>query len=289
MQRSVVICLHCFLTLTLQAADWPGWRGADGLGVSVEANLPLRWSENENVAWKIEIPGWGNSSPVIAGDRIYLTTTTDDNAFSVVAIDPSRRKVVWKRKIGTERLKTHNFHNMATPTPVADRNHVWALFGTGDLACLSKDGEILWRRQMREDHGQYRIMWGMGSSLLGLGDKIYLVCLHTGPSYLLAINKKSGKDVWKTKRDLPARGEGRDAYTSPILARWRDSRFCGHAGCQSERGEAQPHVEPFALVIMPARCDASEGGCPRGLKPRGEDTVTGLSLLPPGPASVDFF
>jgi outer membrane protein assembly factor BamB len=202
-------------------ADWPGWRGPGGRGVSAEEELPVRWSASENLLWELELPRWGNSSPAVIGERLYLTAQNDDSELLVIAVDRRRGAIAWKHGAGRGRLKAHQLHNMATPTPVAEVDRVWALFGTGDLVALDRDGKPLWQRNLTAEHGEYQILWGMGSSPLLFGDKLFLICLHQGPSYVLAVDKHTGKDVWKMKRDLPCVGEATDSYSSPVLAEFQ--------------------------------------------------------------------
>ena len=148
----------------LGAEDWPGWRGHDGNGISAQSGFPLKWShEKRNLLWSVELPRWGNSSPCIVGDRIFLTAQKKDDALYVLSIDRGEGRIAWERKVGGGKTKHHRLHNMATPTCVATKDRVCALFGTGDLVCLdSGKGEVLWRKDLVKDHGEYRILWGMG-------------------------------------------------------------------------------------------------------------------------------
>ncbi len=207
------------LLLTGVAAgdDWERWRGPAGLGVSTETALPLRWSTKENIAWTLDLPEWGNSSPVVVGDRIYLTTQTKDTSLVVIAVDRIKGRLLWQKTIGKGKLKTHRLHNMATPTVVADRERVWALFGTGDLACLDADGKELWKKNMQKEHGKYTIKWGMGSSLVLHDGLVFVTCMHSAPSYVLALDGKTGRKAWKSERNFSAKGEGNDAYSTPII------------------------------------------------------------------------
>ncbi|HVR76639.1 MAG TPA: PQQ-binding-like beta-propeller repeat protein [Planctomycetota bacterium] len=198
-------------------ASWSSWRGPGGSGISPESSAPERWSAAEGVLWTVDLPGWGNSSPVIDGDRLHVTSQTDDDDLHVTSIDRAKGTIAWTRSVGKGRLKSHKLHNMATPTPVAEEGVVWALFGTGDLLCLDRGGSVLWQRNLAADHGEYKILWGMGSSPALHGDLLYIACMHSGPSYVLAIDKKSGKEVWKTPRDLPCEGEAADSYSSPVV------------------------------------------------------------------------
>ncbi|MBI4601310.1 MAG: PQQ-binding-like beta-propeller repeat protein [Planctomycetes bacterium] len=197
-------------------AEWSVWRGPGGRGVAA-GPAPERWSVDDGVLWTARLTGWGNSSPVVSSGRLHITAQTDDDALHAVSIDAATGKVLWDRVVGSGRLKAHQLHNMATPTPAAEGDRAWFLFGTGDLSCLDAAGEVVWRRNLARDHGEYRILWGMGSSPMLGGDLLYLCCQHPGPSYVLAVDKRTGKDVWKTERNLPCEGEATDSYSSPVL------------------------------------------------------------------------
>ncbi len=210
-----------FLALSLAAvtaADWPGWRGPQAHGISIERELPVAWGPRSNLAWQVEPPGQGASSPVVVGRRLYLTSQKPDDALSVLAYDPETGSLLWDQKVGAGRVKTHNDINMATPTAAADGNRVWALFGTGLLVCLDRDGKLIWERDLKKVHGEFKTMWGMGTSPILHDGKLYLAIMHQGPSYVLAINGENGMDLWKTMRDHGAIKEAKDSYSSPTLA-----------------------------------------------------------------------
>jgi len=215
---SLLIALTA-LSAQAPAEDWPGWRGPDGLGVSRETGLPWRWSATENIAWKTPVPGQGTSSPAIAGDRVHLTSQGEDTGLRVLAFDRASGRLLWDREIAKGTGKAHQLHNMATPTPAADAAHVWALFGTGDLACLDREGNIVWQRNLQKDHGAYNILWGMGTSPMLHHGRLFIACMHQGPSYLLAVDAKTGKDLWKADRNLGAKDESPDSYSSPVFLR----------------------------------------------------------------------
>lgn len=220
-----VAALVAHLPARLRADDWPCWRGPDTLGVSVEKDLPVQWSANsdgerEGIAFAVDLIPWGNSSPVIVGDRVYLTSQDKDDVLWVAALRTEDASGVWKRKVGKGALRSHELHNMASPSVVAEKDRIWALFGTGDLVALDRDGEVRWQRNLAKEHGEYKILWGMASSPLVIGDRLYVVCTHSGPSYVLAIDKETGKDAWKRERELPCVGEATDSYSTPAIARY---------------------------------------------------------------------
>jgi outer membrane protein assembly factor BamB len=210
----------CFsLIANLPAADWPCFRGPDGLGVSSEKGLPVEWSKDKNVAWRIALPGKGASAPIVVGERIYVTTQTEDLGLHVLAIDRKDGTVIWDREIDRGNLPANKLHNMATPTPVSDGNMVWAMFGTGDLACLDKAGKVLWHRNLVKEYGVYKTNHGYGSSPMLENGKLYIVRMHQGPSYVLALNASTGKNIWKKDRNLEPKDESQDSYSSPIFLR----------------------------------------------------------------------
>ena len=121
-------------------------------------------------------------------------------------------QLAWKKRVGRGTLA-----NAATPTPCASDTHVWAFFGTGLLVCLDRDGEQVWERDLVKDYGKYDITFGMGSSPRLWNDLLYVACMTKGPSYVVALNKETGSEVWKKARKLPAEHDGPDAYSTPVV------------------------------------------------------------------------
>lgn len=204
--------------IALDAGEWANWRGPNGLGISDETNLPVQWGTQKNVAWKSALPGQGTSSAAVFGDRVFITTQTDDESLHVLALHAQHGEILWNTKVGQGKLPAHNLHNMATPTPVTDGHHVWAHFGTGDLVCLNSDGKIIWQRNLVQEYGAYRSNHGMGNSPMIVDGKLLIACMHQGPSYLLAVDPLTGKNIWKTERNLDSKEEAMDSYSSPVVA-----------------------------------------------------------------------
>ena len=221
------LCILSLTTVTNSLADtWPQFRGMTGSGVSRETNLPVRWSETDGVLWTTQLTGRGNSGPAVTRNRIDITTQMeDDNSLWVVSINRKTGRIIRKIKVGHGVLKAKgpknlygHRHNAATPTPAADADHVWAFFGSGLLVCVdAKNGKVKWRHDMVKEYGSYDITFGMGSSPRLWGELLYVSCLTKGPSYVVAFDKKTGKEVWKTDRDLPAKDDGPDAYSTPFV------------------------------------------------------------------------
>lgn len=231
---------------SVAAADWPQWRGPRGTGISDDKNLPERWSATENVAWKTELGGLGVSSPIVSGTRVFVTsqvgagvrrpgnhprlaqgagaaasgeralpTSRDDRTFFVVeAFNRADGRRVWEYRVEAEGSLpgVHDKHNLASPSPVTDSQVVYAWFATGQLVALDLNGKPVWQRHLGKEISPFEINWGHGSSPTLYQDLLILLCDHGPASYLLAVDKRTGKEKWKT-----ARGRGRMSYTTPFV------------------------------------------------------------------------
>jgi outer membrane protein assembly factor BamB len=190
--------------------DWPEFRGPTGQGHSDERGLPLTWSENKNVKWKAAIPGRGWSSPAIRGDRIWLTTATEEGR-SLRAVSVDRDTGAILQNIEVFRLKnagsisSKNSH--ASPTPVIEGNRVYLHFGALGTACITQSGQIVWKTRLEYDNGQH----GPGGSPVIYGDLLIVSCDGQDIQYVAALDKNTGKIRWKRPR------QGYQAYTTPLI------------------------------------------------------------------------
>jgi len=201
--------------LILPASDWPQFRGPTGQGTSDEHGLPLNWGETTNVRWKVPIPGKGWSSPVIQGDRIWLTTATEEGK-SLRAISIDRNTGAILQNVEVFRLKsaklTNSKNSFASPTPIIDGDHVYIHFGAFGTACISQTGEILWKTRLEYDNGQH----GTGGSPVLYDDLLIISCDGNDIQYVVALDKLTGKVRWKKSR------EGYQAYTTPLIVKLAD-------------------------------------------------------------------
>ena len=229
-----------------RAADWPQWRGPQGNGSSLETGLPLEWSETAGIAWKADIPEWGSSTPVMAGDAVFVTSHVDEQQLVLAKLDRTTGKLLWTRQVGsgvTPRLPKmsksdeqrrqqafHKIHNLASPSPATDGQLVVVHFGNGDLAAYDYEGQQLWHRNLQEDYGPYTIWWGHANSPLLYQDLVISACIQDGlrdlpephsSSYVVAHHKRTGEVVWKVLRPTDARQEPCDGYTTPTL--WQNA------------------------------------------------------------------
>ncbi len=203
------------------ADNWPQWRGPFLNGLSAEKNLPLRWTAQENIAWKLAMPGWSGSTPIIWRDRIFLNVADGDDLY-LWAVDRGKGELVWKKLLGGGNVKMRK-HNMSSPSPVTDGKSVYVMTGTGVLKGFDFIGKELWTRDIQKDHGEFGLNWGYASSPLLFEDSLYVQVLHgmktDAPSYVMRINKQTGKTVWRVERPTNAIRESPDSYTTPGLLR----------------------------------------------------------------------
>jgi len=196
-----------------EAKGWPGFRGDGSSRVASSEGLPLNWTSEEGVAWRVDLAGYGQSSPVVWNDVVYVTSTGGKNKedLFVEAFDLSGMKK-WTKKIeATEKVEeVTKMISQGAPTPVVGPDGVYVFFESGDLAALSHGGKVLWHRKLTKEFGVFKGGHGVGSSLVGLPDRLALLIDHDGPSYLLCVDRKSGKTVWKADR------ESRVSWTTPL-------------------------------------------------------------------------
>lgn len=203
------------------AENWPQWRGPNLNGVSTEKNLPAKWTTVENVIWKSPMPGWSGSTPVIWRDRIFLNVAEADSLY-LWCIDKTKGAVLWKKPLGSGNVKLRK-QNMSSPSPVTDGSSVYVLTGTGILKGFDFSGKELWSRDIQKDYGQFGLNWGYASSPLLFEESLYVQVLHgmktDEPSYVLRIDKKTGKTLWRVERPTMAVRESPDSYATPGLFR----------------------------------------------------------------------
>lgn len=201
-----------FLSLLFFSQDWPEFRGPTGQGHSDERGLPLVWSETKNVRWKAAIPGRGWSSPAIQGDRIWLTTATDEGK-SLRAISVDRNTGAILQNVEIFRVKSlgnlNSKNSQASPTPVLEGDRVYLHFGAYGTACVTQSGEIVWKTRLDYDNGQH----GPGGSPVIYDNLLILSCDGQDVQYVVALDKLTGKVRWKKLR------EGYQAYTTPLVVR----------------------------------------------------------------------
>jgi outer membrane protein assembly factor BamB len=212
----------CVSIAAVSGENWPQWRGPSLNGVSGETGLPVRWTTTDNVAWKLALPAFSGSTPIVWGDRIFLNVSEGGSIY-LWSVDRTRGTVLWKQLLGAGDRRMMK-QNMSSPSPVTDGEHVWVMTGTGILKAFDFTGKEIWTRDIQKDYGRFGIQWGYGSSPLLFEDSLYIQVLHgmhtDDPSYVLRISKANGRTIWRVERPTSARWESPDAYTTPALLRY---------------------------------------------------------------------
>ena len=214
--------------------DWPQFRGPHGDGTSAARNVPLTWSESNNIAWKVAVPGRGRSSPVVIGDRVWLTTaleqgvirtniksddmqTAEHVTLQAVGLDAKQGKELWRTTLFEvdKPAPVHWLNSWATPSPVIEKGQLYCDFGTFGTACLdARDGKILWQTCLPLDH-----QVGPGSSPVLWRDLLVLVRDGRDAQYVAALDTQTGRTVWKTDRPPidTSKGDLKKCFTTPLL------------------------------------------------------------------------
>jgi len=217
-----IIYLAALAIFSVAAENWPQWRGPGLNGISNEKDLPVRWTRDENVAWKLALPSWSGATPIIWGDRIFLNVAEKED-LSLWCVDRAQGTVLWKKHLAGGNFKIGK-QNLSSPSPVTDGTSVYAMTGNGIVKGFDFAGHELWARDIQKDYGQFGLNWGYGSSPLLFEDALYIQVLHgmktRDPSYLLRLDKKTGKTVWRIERPTEAVHESPDSYTTPVVLRY---------------------------------------------------------------------
>lgn len=249
-----------------QAEDWPGFRGTNSSGLATGTSIPMEWSKDKNIKWKIAIPGVAWSSPIVIGDRLFVTTAITENQrkpsagggggggrpgggggppgkgggggqgggqgggggygrnappnqlyrWEVLCLDKNTGKEIWKQQAleAKPRIPTHGSNTFATETPVSDGERLYVYFGMMGVFCYDLDGKLLWKK----DLGAFPMQmgWGTASSPVLEGDKLFLQIDNEQKSFLVALDKKTGKEIWNVDR------EEKTNWGSPLI--WKNQQ-----------------------------------------------------------------
>ena len=232
MHRTIRRLAGCFTmglaalgTASAKADNWPQWRGVANDGISPERNLPVQWNASENVAWRHPLPGPAGSTPVVWGDRIFLTTVDAEGNLLLMCIS-SEGKTLWQQTIdkGNQDVRGDE-GNSASNSPVTDGTHVWAMVASGVLGCYTMDGEERWKFNVADRYGKLDIQFGMTSTPVLDQGKLFLQLIHgdgrdkTEEARVVCLDGLSGKEIWSRKRLTGATQENEHSYTSPIIYR----------------------------------------------------------------------
>ena len=197
----------------LSAEDWLQFRGTDHRGIADSSNLPTSISTEKNIAWKKSLPGRGLSSPIIIGNRIFLTaaSTTDQSRLHVLCFNSDNGTTLWSREFwATGRTICHEKTCVAAPTPASDGKHIYALYSSNDLICLDINGNLKWMRALMQDYPNASNSLGLASSPIIVSNTLIVQVENDSESFAAGIDLKNGSNIWRFPRTKKAN------WTSPI-------------------------------------------------------------------------
>ncbi len=268
--------------------SWPGFRGT-GQSISTARALPVQWSDEENVAWSVALPGYGQSSPAVWQDRVFVTSVEGEEkeTLRVDCLDLESGERLWEATFeASQTVARSRYVSQAAPTPVADGSRVYAFFESGDVIALTHGGDEVWRRSLTDDYGPIGGNHGLGSSPALSSAGLVLLVDHDGPSYLICLDRETGKNRWKVDR------EKRVSWSSPVVTdgAWGEEVLLSSNGVaesfDAETGQrnwvftgiegntvASPSASAGIFVV-----GSSEKGESCAIRQDGEGDVTGSHL-----------
>lgn len=200
----------------LSAASWSEFRGGDSGAASSAERLPLEWSDEKNLLWSVAPPGYGQSSPVVYGGRVFVTGVAGERKEELLlsAFDLRSGAGLWThRGSPAQPMEVSDMVSKAAPSPAADADGVYAFFETGNVAALDRGGRLRWERRLTEEFGEFGGRHGIGSSLRLCRAGVMALVAHDGPSYLICLDRATGETVWKADRPPGV------SWSTPALAR----------------------------------------------------------------------
>jgi outer membrane protein assembly factor BamB len=201
---------------TACAGNWPAWRGPDANGVAPDATVPAELSLDRS--WKVELPGRGCSTPIVWDGKV-IVTGPDGDTDTVFAFDLKSGRELWRRGLGEARKgRTQKIGSSANSSPITDGKHIFVYFKSGTLASLDFNGEVAWKINVEKDFAEDGMLWDKGTSPVFADGRLVIAAVQDkSMSYLVSLDKGTGRKVWLTERKTDAEGETRDSYATPFV------------------------------------------------------------------------
>jgi len=196
--------------------SWTQWRGRGQVGVAPGERFPIKWSSGQSIAWHLDLPGIGASTPIVSQNRALVTSGVDGQN-RLLSIDVETGSIVWSAHLGTDRGGKHRKASGANSSPVTDGTLTYAYFRSGDLGCVDGEGNVRWQKNLQNAYGEDTLWWDLGTSPVLTDNAVVIAVMQSGPSYLVAFDKLTGKLLWKTDRKLDAPEEAAHSYSTPLL------------------------------------------------------------------------
>ena len=182
----------------------------------MEGKLPLNWSQDKGILWQAELPGLGGSTPVISKGTAYVTTGVEEQN-QLLAFDLKSGQKKWEVSLGKDRGNKHRKGSGSNPSPVVDGDTIFAYFRSGDLVAVDSKGKVQWTKNLQSLFGADTLWWDLGSSPVLTESAVVVAVMQSGPSYVVAFDKGTGKELWKFDRTLPAPEEAAQSYSTPVV------------------------------------------------------------------------
>ena len=243
-----------FAPTALALADWKEFRGNGSSLISSQERLPLEWSDQNNLSWNTTTPGYGQSSPVIFDQYVFVTSVEGARKETLIlsAFDLSDGRELWTHRAApAQSIQDSDMISKAAPTPAADRAGVYAFFETGNLVALDHQGQLQWQRRLTDEFGAFGGRHGIGSSLRLCQAGVMALVAHDGPSYLICVDPRTGKTAWKTVRRKKV------SWTTPAVTEHDGRELALVSG--GDRVDAYDTKDGFTAV--------DPGGVRTGLRP----------------------
>ncbi|MEM9942569.1 MAG: PQQ-binding-like beta-propeller repeat protein [Planctomycetota bacterium] len=204
--------------------DWPQWRGGDFKSVSDESGIPTEFNKSKNIVFRIPLPGPAGSSPIVHGTNLFLTSVKDDRL--VLMCFSTAGELRWESEFKKLNKNSRDGGNSASPSPCTDGVYVWAMMGTGELACYTVDGDLIWRKDLQKEYGKFDIQFGMTTTPVLDNGNLYIQLMHgnmrnSKPSIgqVIALDATSGNEIWEVTRETDGTHENKHSYASPVIYR----------------------------------------------------------------------
>ena len=198
------------------ADNWPQWRGPNADGVAEAGDYPVEFSPDKNVVWKTPLPGVGSSTPAVWGEHIFITSPVDgkDGLFCYNFADG---KEAWKVVFDKERKGKHANGTGSNPSPVTDGKHVYVYYKSGEVAAVDFSGKVIWNENLQDKYGEDTLWWDLGTSPVLVDGMLVIAVMHDGPSYVVALDAKTGAEKWKVDRTFKVQKENDQSYSTPLV------------------------------------------------------------------------
>ena len=284
--------------------DWPQWRNSDFSSVG-DAELPTEFGAEKNLLWRVPLPGGGGASPVVAGDRVFVTTAVGKRKAALVCFSTAGKKL-WQQDYELKGKMKADGSTIASPSPATDGKHVWAMMATGELKCFTIDGDLVWSKNVQDEYGKFEIMFGYSSSPVLDNGKLYLMVIDgdmkakpklTSVGQVICLDAATGKEDWLHLRRTSGTAETLHSYASPTIYRDADrSLLLIHGAdfvtahnldtgeeiwrCGGLNGVGDNYNPTFRFVASPTASDgliivpSAKNGPMLCLKPDGKGDVT---------------